>query len=61
MTIAVRDITVPPTSRRCCRWPTTQGQDRPTSFQRGLITDDERYEQVVEIWKDTTQTRSPTA
>ena len=24
-------------------------------FQRGLITEDERYEQVVNVWKDTTQ------
>ena len=24
-------------------------------YQRGLITDDERYEKVVQIWKDTTQ------
>ena len=23
-------------------------------FQRGLITEDERYEQVVNVWKDTT-------
>ena len=29
-------------------------------FQRGLITEDERYEQVVQIWKDTTQQVSDT-
>jgi hypothetical protein len=33
--------------------------DIDRQFQRGLITDEERYEQVVELWQRTTRT-SPT-
>ena len=29
--------------------------DIDRQFRRGLITDDERYEQVVQIWQRTTQ------
>ena len=32
-----------------------QVDDIDRQYQRGLITDDERYENVVQIWKETTQ------
>ena len=55
MTIAVDDITDPrPRSRPAQVRPTSRSTTIDKQFQRGLITDDERYEQVVNIWKDTT-------
>ena len=54
MTIAVNDIVIPPDkAERLARADTDVDQiDR--QFQRGLITDDERYEQVVDVWQRTT-------
>src|SRR2546423_1591821 len=55
MTIAVSDI--PTTSDKAARLGKADDAvaqiDR--QFQRGLITEDERYEQVVGIWQDTTK------
>ena len=56
MTIGLWDIADPgrqgqPGSPR----PTTQVADIDGQFQRGLITDDERYEQVVDLWQKTTK------
>ena len=54
MTIAVSDITMP--ADKAERLAGADGQvdliDR--QFQRGLITGDERYEQVVAVWQKTT-------
>ena len=54
MTIAVTDIVIPPDkSKRLAEADAAVDQiDR--QFQRGLITDDERYEQVVDVWQKTT-------
>jgi DNA-directed RNA polymerase subunit beta' len=54
MTIAVNDIVIP--LDKAAR---LAGADRDVDqidrqFQRGLITDDERYEQVVDVWQKTT-------
>src|SRR5690349_19587321 len=55
MTIGLWDIVVPKDKREML-----SGADEAVSaidrqFQRGLITEDERYEQVVELWQRTTK------
>ena len=55
MTIGLFDIEIPkdkaePPRRR----PTTPVAEIDRQFQRGLITEDERYEQVVDVWQETT-------
>ena len=58
MTIAVDDIAVPPAKGALLKQADEQVDAIDKQFQRGLITDDERYEQVVDVWKKTTQTIS---
>jgi DNA-directed RNA polymerase subunit beta' len=58
MTIAVDDIRVPPEKRRLLADADDEVQAIDREFQRGLITEDERYERVVEVWQKTTQTVS---
>ncbi len=55
MTIAVDDITIPTAKVGLLKEADNQVEAIDKQFQRGLITEDERYEQVVSIWKDTTQ------
>jgi len=55
VTIAVDDITVPPQKRQLLADADGLVEKIDGQFQRGLITEDERYERVVQIWKDTTQ------
>ena len=55
MTIAVEDITVPTEKPALLADADRQVTVIDQQFQRGLITEDERYERVVQIWKDTTQ------
>jgi DNA-directed RNA polymerase subunit beta' len=54
MTIAVGDIVIPPDKPRRLAEADTAVDQIDRQFQRGLITDDERYEQVVEVWQRTT-------
>jgi len=49
MTIAVTDIVIPPDKGRRWSRPTQPSTRSDRQFQRGLITDDERYEQVVDV------------
>ncbi|MBM4407471.1 MAG: DNA-directed RNA polymerase subunit beta' [Chloroflexi bacterium] len=58
MTIAVSDITMPvdKAARLAAADASVDVIDR--QHQRGLITDDERYEQVVGVWQDTTSRMS---
>jgi DNA-directed RNA polymerase subunit beta' len=58
MTIAVDDIRVPPEKPRLLADADEEVQAIDREFQRGLITEDERYERVVEVWQKTTQTIS---
>ncbi len=55
MTIGLWDIVTP--DDKASRLATTDGAvtDIDKQFSRGLITDDERYEQVVELWQRTTK------
>ncbi|HWH24043.1 MAG TPA: DNA-directed RNA polymerase subunit beta', partial [Candidatus Limnocylindria bacterium] len=55
MTIAVDDITIPEKKEELLRQADEDVDGIDRQFQRGLITDDERYERVVQVWKDTTQ------
>jgi DNA-directed RNA polymerase subunit beta' len=54
MTISVSDIPVPPNKRELLDKADTQIKKIDEQYQRGLITEDERYAQVVQIWQATT-------
>jgi DNA-directed RNA polymerase subunit beta' len=54
MTIAVSDIVIPQDKHKKLAEADAQVDQIDKQFQRGLITDDERYEQVVEVWQKTT-------
>ena len=54
MTIAVGDIVIPADKPRRLAEADTAVDQIDRQFQRGLITDDERYEQVVDVWQKTT-------
>jgi DNA-directed RNA polymerase subunit beta' len=58
MTIGLFDIEIP--KDKAARLVTADGRvaEIDRQFQRGLITEDERYEQVVDVWKDTTDDMS---
>jgi DNA-directed RNA polymerase subunit beta' len=55
MTIAVDDITIPVEKVKLLSDADEKVEGIDRQFQRGLITEDERYERVVQVWKDTTQ------
>jgi DNA-directed RNA polymerase subunit beta' len=54
MTIAVGDIVIPKDKATRLVAADTAVDQIDRQFQRGLITDDERYEQVVDVWQKTT-------
>ena len=54
MTIAVSDIPVSVDKDALLVLADQEVATIDQQFQRGLITEDERYEKVVEVWKDTT-------
>ena len=53
MTVSISDMTVPPQKPQMIQ----QAQDTvdriTKNFKRGLITEEERYKEVVETWKAT--------
>ncbi|MBA2487866.1 MAG: DNA-directed RNA polymerase subunit beta' [Chloroflexi bacterium] len=55
MTIAVDDIRVPEQKGQLLADADGKVESIDQQYQRGLITEDERYEQVVNVWKQTTQ------
>ena len=56
MTIGLFDIEIPKDKAAPPRRPpTTSVEAIDHQFQRGLITEDERYEQVVGVWQETTR------
>ncbi len=55
MTIAVDDITVPAEKPAMLAAADDQVTKIDGQFQRGLITDDERYEAVVDVWQKTSK------
>jgi DNA-directed RNA polymerase subunit beta' len=55
MTIGLWDIVTPDDKAKRLATSDQQVADIEGQFQRGLITDDERYEQVVDLWQKTTK------
>ena len=55
MTIGLWDIVTPTDKKSRLLATDTAVTDIDKQFSRGLITDDERYEQVVELWQRTTK------
>jgi DNA-directed RNA polymerase subunit beta' len=58
MTIGLFDIEVPKDKAARLVAADAEVDEIDKQFQRGLITDDERYEQVVSVWQQTTQKMS---
>ena len=54
MTIAVDDIKIPPAKAGLLAKADKRVEDIDKQYQRGLITSEERYEHVVDIWRTTT-------
>jgi DNA-directed RNA polymerase subunit beta' len=54
MTIGVFDIEVPKDKKERLKAADDNVAQIDRQFQRGLITEDERYEQVVDVWQKTT-------
>ena len=52
-TIAINDIEVPAQKAELMASATTKIESLEEQFQKGLITDDERYTTAVQIWTDT--------
>jgi DNA-directed RNA polymerase subunit beta' len=49
-TIAINDITVPPTKKEILNEAERQVEQVEEQFRRGLITSDERYQRFIDIW-----------
>jgi len=58
MTIGLFDIEVPKDKGARLNAADSSVSEIDRQFQRGLITDDERYEQVVDVWQKTTNAMS---
>ncbi|MEW6553389.1 MAG: DNA-directed RNA polymerase subunit beta' [Actinomycetota bacterium] len=54
ITISVQDITVPPDKERILETPEAEVEKIEENYKRGLITDDERHQRVVELWTEAT-------
>jgi DNA-directed RNA polymerase subunit beta' len=50
MTIAVSDIAVPPTKQAVLEETTAKVEETERQYRRGLITEEEQYNKVVELW-----------
>jgi DNA-directed RNA polymerase subunit beta' len=54
MTIAVSDITVPATKQAVMDDTTAKVEETERQYRRGLITEEEQYNKVVELWSRAT-------
>ncbi len=54
ITISVQDITVPSDKEKILEAPEAEVERIEENYKRGLITDDERHQQVVELWTEAT-------
>ncbi len=54
ITISVQDITVPPDKEQILEAPEAEVERIEENYKRGLITDDERHQRVVELWTEAT-------
>ena len=55
MTVGVEDIEVPPAKQQILVDSDAQVTDVEKQFRRGLITEEERYQEIVKIWQDATK------
>jgi DNA-directed RNA polymerase subunit beta' len=55
MTIAVSDITVPPIKQAVLDQTTARVDETERQYRRGLITEEEQYNKVVELWTTATE------
>jgi len=53
MTVSVSDMTVPAKKKELIAQAQTQVDMIGKNFRRGLITEEERYKEVIETWKET--------
>ncbi|TWH58592.1 DNA-directed RNA polymerase subunit beta' [Desulfitobacterium sp. LBE] len=60
MTVGLADITVPEEKRQILADADGMVNKTEQQFRRGLITDEERYEKVIEIWTKATDTVTKT-
>lgn len=54
ITISVQDITVPAAKDKILEAPEAEVEKIEENYKRGLITDDERHQRVVELWTEAT-------
>ena len=55
ITISVSDITVPEEKKTLLEQAEKQVLEYEKKYRRGLMTDEERYENVIKIWNQTTE------
>jgi DNA-directed RNA polymerase subunit beta' len=55
MTIGIEDIEIPPEKPSIIVDSTTRVADIEKQYRRGLITAEERYRQIVEVWQEATK------
>ena len=53
MTVSISDMTVPPQKPQMIEQAQETVDKITRNFKRGLITEEERYKEVVETWKQT--------
>ena len=53
MTVSISDMTVPPQKPQMIADAQDTVDKITRQYKRGLITDEERYKEVIETWKDT--------
>ena len=53
MTVSISDMTVPPQKPEMIQQAQDTVDKITKNFKRGLITEEERYKEVVETWKAT--------
>ena len=53
MTVSISDMTVPAEKKELIHQAEMQVDRISKNFRRGLVTDEERYKEVIEVWKQT--------
>lgn len=56
MTVSISDMTVPPSKPKLIKDAQDTVDQIAKNFRRGLITEEERYKEVIETWKETDET-----
>ncbi|MGX4601626.1 DNA-directed RNA polymerase subunit beta' [Faecalimicrobium sp. JNUCC 81] len=55
MTVAVADMTIPEAKKAYIKEAETKVDKYEKAYRRGLISNEERYERVIEVWAETTE------